>query len=525
MPDRGTPWVLIPGLNNSSSAWQPFLASVPDGIDAHAIDLPASEDIDAIAEAVIGRLPDEFVLVGHSFGGYVAAAIADRHPGRVCGIVLVNSSAGADSEAQRTARLDRIAAVRPENYEDTAMAAAASSYHPDHLAPDSATAERLLAARRDGIREYGYERFVAHSAAAAGRPDRTSCIRASGIPSLVVTADDDRVIPPEIQRESARAVGAEQRVLGPAGHMLPAEQPEALAAAVAAWAVALPARASAQGRTPNNGSEQTMSEQMPLPHHVIAGEGATTVFLLHGAYGDGRYFEHLRDRLVGAGYRVVIWDCPGYAGTAIPDDSSIESHAAALARLVTTVGGARNVLLGHSMGGIIAPAAANLLGDRVDALVLSHTSPGLGTRTPEEQQQFIAERIDPIEGGQSVGDYAPELLKSMMGQDASGPLVDRVFDVVCAMSTETFKTSMRAIINYKGGVAALGNIAVPTLVIAGENDPACPPEGMRTIHELVPGSRYRETAGVGHYGFAEAPEEYERTVLDFLAGLPAGKAA
>src|SRR5699024_3723430 len=102
---------------------------------------------------------------------------------------------------------------------DTAMAAAAASYHPDHLVPGSITAERLLHSRRTGIREYGYERFVSHSAAAAHRPDRTVRIRASGIPVLVVTADDDRVVSPASQSDSARAIGAQQRVLGPAGHM------------------------------------------------------------------------------------------------------------------------------------------------------------------------------------------------------------------------------------------------------------------------------------------------------------------
>src|SRR5699024_6645634 len=119
------------------------------------------------------------------------------------------------SEATRASRKERAAALRPDDYEDTAMAAAAVSYHSSHLAPESATAARLLHERLEGVREYGYERFIAHSAAAADRPDRTARIRAMGIPSLVVTADDDRVIPPSIQRDCARSIGAEQQVLGP----------------------------------------------------------------------------------------------------------------------------------------------------------------------------------------------------------------------------------------------------------------------------------------------------------------------
>ncbi|MBH0119782.1 alpha/beta hydrolase [Rhodococcus sp. HM1] len=263
-----------------------------------------------------------------------------------------------------------------------------------------------------------------------------------------------------------------------------------------------------------------MPVDTPLPQHVITGDGPTTVFLLHGAYGDGRYFDHTRDVLVDAGYRVVVWDCPGYAGTPIPQDSSIDAHAHALADLVAAVGGERNVLLGHSMGGLIAPHAANLIGDRVHGLVLSHTSPGLNTFSPEDQARFIAERIDPIEDGRSVAEYAPELLVSMMREGASGPLVQRVVDVICAMSTDTFKASMRAIVDYDG-VPALRSVAVPTLVIAGELDSACPPAGLRRIHELVTDSEYHELSGVGHYGFAEEPEKYERIVIRFLADLTA----
>jgi pimeloyl-ACP methyl ester carboxylesterase len=253
-----------------------------------------------------------------------------------------------------------------------------------------------------------------------------------------------------------------------------------------------------------------------LADHQICGEGEVTVFLLHGAYGDGRYFSHTRDVLVAAGYRVVVWDCPGYGRSPIPDDSGIEAHATAAAELVTAVGGTRNVLLGHSMGGLIAPRAALLVPERVVGVVLSCTSAGIVTRSAEEQKRFFAERVDPITDGQSVGEYAPGLLKTMMGPGAAGPLVDTVVSVVCEMRTETFKASMRAIATYDG-TEALRQLRVPVLLIAGELDPACPPDGLRYMSTLIADNELHEIAGVGHYGFAERPDEYHPLLLSFLA--------
>jgi pimeloyl-ACP methyl ester carboxylesterase len=258
-----------------------------------------------------------------------------------------------------------------------------------------------------------------------------------------------------------------------------------------------------------------MTTTAGLPAHQISGVGEVSVFLLHGAYGDGRYFAPTRDHLVAQGYRVVVWDCPGYGASPPREEATIASHAQAAAELVAAVGGERNVILGHSMGGLIAPLAALHAGDLVEGLILSATSAGLTTRSPEEQARFLAERVDPIENGLSIGQYAPGLLATMMGPGASGPLVDLVVRVVCEMSTDTFKSSMTAIATYDG-TEALRNQKVPALLIAGEHDPACPADGMRFMADLLPDGEFHILDGVGHYGFAERPDAYHRLLDDFL---------
>src|SRR5687768_4285553 len=102
-------------------------------------------------------------------------------------------------------------------------------------------------------------------------------------------------------------------------------------------------------------SRSPMSTPYQFPDFQVAGSGDTTVFLLHGAYGSKDYFAHEIATRVGAGLRVVAWDAPGYGISPLPAGGlSIEGLADAAARLIDLMGSRRNVVLGHSMGGIVA---------------------------------------------------------------------------------------------------------------------------------------------------------------------------
>lgn len=103
----------------------------------------------------------------------------------------------------------------------------------------------------------------------------------------------------------------------------------------------------------------------------------------------------------------------------------------------------------------------------------------------------------------------------MMGPGAAGPAVDQVVRVVSEMDTDVFERSLTALTQYDGR-PALQQVTVPTLLIAGEKDTACPPAGMHVIEGLLANPTYTEIEGVGHYGFAEKFDEYVALIDDFL---------
>lgn len=252
-----------------------------------------------------------------------------------------------------------------------------------------------------------------------------------------------------------------------------------------------------------------------LPDYLVSGEGDTTVYLLHGAYGSKEYWRYTVQRLNAAGYRTVAWDAPGYGTSDIPDALSITGMAELAGRLIDATGSKRNAVLGHSMGGLIAQKVADLHPGRLQALVLSATVHTFNHSGPEWQDNFLRTRVAPLTQGRAIREYAPDLLRTMMGPGASGEIVDHVLYNVMQMNGQAFQKAIQATAAYlEDDVPA--RLTLPTLCIAGELDITCPPNVMAHMAEILPQGEYHMMAGVGHYGWAERPDEYHDVLLDFL---------
>lgn len=253
-----------------------------------------------------------------------------------------------------------------------------------------------------------------------------------------------------------------------------------------------------------------------FPDYQVAGDGDTTVFLLHGAYGSKDYFRAEIATLVDAGYRVVAWDAPGYGISPLPEGGlRIEGLADAAARLIAHTGTARNVVVGHSMGGITAPLVARLAGERVHGVVISATLASFARKPAQDKVTFLEERIAPLKRGIPFREAAKPVVDGMFSPGSSGPLVDLVKDVALGMRAETFCAAIEAITLYEGE-DTLHNIAVPTLLIAGEDDKVGRPDGMRALAEVIPNAQFVSIPGAAHYAFAEQPEAFNAALLDFL---------
>ena len=260
------------------------------------------------------------------------------------------------------------------------------------------------------------------------------------------------------------------------------------------------------------------SSSIKLPDYAVWGHGDWTVFLLHGGYGSKDYWLPQVRQLCELGFRVVAWDTPGYGLSPLPPlaNYTIESMADSFIALLEHTGSdeGKNLLLGHSMGGLITPYVASQRPDLVSAQVISSTVESLGHTDAEYQANFISERLGPLEAGLTLKESVPILMKKMLGPDSSGEAVDLVLKVTAETKDQTFKAALKAIVAYDGR-EALSACTQPTLCVAGELDPVGRPDMMAQLADTV-GGKFVCIPGVAHYGWAEKPEAFNAAFMQFF---------
>lgn len=258
-----------------------------------------------------------------------------------------------------------------------------------------------------------------------------------------------------------------------------------------------------------------MTAHSALPATWEQGTGSTAVFLLHGVGGGQQAWRDNLPALAAAGYRAIAWDMPGYGASASLSPYTVGALAQALCTLIGHVGADRNVVLGHSMGGMVAQELVALAPERVHGLVLSGTSAAFGRSDGNWQQQFLRERFAPLDAGQTMAQLAGQLVPTMVAPDADPQALQLARTVMADVPQASYRAALQAIVAFNR-LDDLARIAVPTLCLAGEHDRNAPPSVMRRMAERIPGAQYRCLDAVGHLANMERPAAFNAAVLQFL---------
>lgn len=251
------------------------------------------------------------------------------------------------------------------------------------------------------------------------------------------------------------------------------------------------------------------------PRFRTLGHGRV-VLMLHGIGGGNLAFAPQVESFAQAGWRAVSWDAPGYGASAPIEPYTFKGLAASAAALIESLKDGSVIVIGHSMGGMVAQELVARRPDLVRALVLSGTSPAFGKPDGAWQERFVAERTAPLDAGQSMTDLALALVPKMIGPAALPEGVALAKRVMSEVPSATYRAALGALVTFDRK-AALGGIAVPTLCIAGEADANAPPAVMQRMAHAIPGAEYAELQGIGHLANLEAPELFDGAVLSFLA--------
>ncbi|HWQ13265.1 MAG TPA: alpha/beta fold hydrolase [Roseiflexaceae bacterium] len=230
----GAPVVLLHAFPLSSAMWEHQIAALagrfrviaPDtrGLGASALG-DTAVSMDTYADDVAGLLDHlrlaRAAVTGLSMGGYIAFALLRRHRPRLAALVLANTRAQADTDEGRRAREESARMA-----EERGPGAVAEAMLPRLLSPG---APQPL---RDEVRRMIEANPAAGIAAAqramAARPDSTPLLATIAVPTLVVGAGQDPIIPLEETRAMQAAIpGSRLLELPAAGHLSNLEAPEA----------------------------------------------------------------------------------------------------------------------------------------------------------------------------------------------------------------------------------------------------------------------------------------------------------
>ncbi|HVZ42565.1 MAG TPA: alpha/beta hydrolase [Ramlibacter sp.] len=252
-----------------------------------------------------------------------------------------------------------------------------------------------------------------------------------------------------------------------------------------------------------------------IPSFTVLG-GGPTVLMLHGIGGGHLAFAPQVEALASAGYRAVAWDMPGYGHSAPIEPYTFKGLAQSCIALIESLKCGEVVLLGHSMGGMVAQEVVARRPELVAKLVLCGTSPSFGKPDGDWQREFVAERTAPLDAGRSMAELAEELVPRMVGP-ASLPEGVRLATHCMSLVPEcTYRRALECLVTFDRR-ASLPRIQVPTLLVSGQYDRNAPPSMMKRMADAIAGSTYREMRGVGHLQNLEAPDDFDGALLDFLA--------
>ncbi len=262
-----------------------------------------------------------------------------------------------------------------------------------------------------------------------------------------------------------------------------------------------------------------------IPSFSTLGSGPT-VLMLHGIGGGHLAFAPQLETLAEVGYRAVAWDMPGYGRSAPIEPYTFKGLADSCVRLIDALSSEREntvVLVGHSMGGMVAQEVVARRPDKVRQLVLCGTSASFGQRLDGKgpaqawQRRFIGERLAPLDAGQGMAAMAEQLIPRMIGPGALPEGLRLAEHCMAGVPEATYRRALECLVTFDRR-AALSQIRVPTLLVAGEYDRVATPANMQAMAGQIPGSQYVEMPGIGHLMQLENPDGFDRLLLDFLRG-------
>jgi pimeloyl-ACP methyl ester carboxylesterase len=236
-----------------------------------------------------------------------------------------------------------------------------------------------------------------------------------------------------------------------------------------------------------------------------------TILLVHGWCCDHTYFVPQFEHFASRGHRVVAVDLRGHGRSDKPQQGyTMQLFADDLAWICQRIGVEKPMVVGHSMGGIVAFDLAARYPDMTSGVVMLDAAVVL----PSAARAAIPSLLEELRGPgyrEVLRNYvANSLFISTDAQERK----KRILESMSSTPQHVVVSAFEGLRDYDP-TEATGGLAIPAVYIAA--DELQPRSDMSSFHELAPQILYGKTVGSGHFCQLEVPEQVNAMIARFLA--------
>ncbi|MGY0391466.1 alpha/beta fold hydrolase [Bizionia sp. KMM 8389] len=223
---QGTPIVLLHGFLENSNMWKNITPLLSETHRVISIDLLGHGNSEClgyihnmelmanVVHKVLHTLQiSKSIFIGHSMGGYVALAFAEKYPSQVLKLCLANSTSKADSPERKQNRDRAIQAVK-KNHEIFVRLAVTNLFT---IKNQAVLKDEILQVRKEALKT-PLQGIIATLEGMKVRPDRTLVLKNASFPKLFLIGQKDAVMPYKKLVSEAEETHSEFSLL-PDGHM------------------------------------------------------------------------------------------------------------------------------------------------------------------------------------------------------------------------------------------------------------------------------------------------------------------
>ena len=237
-----------------------------------------------------------------------------------------------------------------------------------------------------------------------------------------------------------------------------------------------------------------------------------TLFLLHGMNGNSKSWANLFHSL-SSSFRLIAWDAPSFGDSDIFGDS-IEEYKNAAKAVIEYLKLENIILIGHSMGGLIASQLAYDDDISVSGLILSSTHLGFGCQKGDALIARYANRLKSFSAKLSDIDYSIERAQLNTPEDTSKSVIEFLADVALGVRLESIRDGGR-MSQETDNTTICNNLKLPVLILSGAKDTVISTEMHASLIAALPGATEVVFPKAGHAAYAEYPDQFNYQVTEF----------